>query len=152
MQLQQIPDYQGFLGGANGKEATCQCRRHRTCGFHPCVGKIPWRGEWQPTSVFLPGESHGWGVWWATVHGLMKSWTRLSNFHFSHFFGLMKNRRNKKKKKKETENLQDLQARKISFWLNYGMINSWAQKSLWTVTTTTKLKDTCSLEEKLWQT
>ena len=22
-------------------------------------GKIPWRGVWQPTSVFLPGESHG---------------------------------------------------------------------------------------------
>ena len=24
------------------------------------VGKIPWRREWQPTPVFLPGESHGW--------------------------------------------------------------------------------------------
>ena len=23
------------------------------------VRKIPWRGEWQPTPVFLPGESHG---------------------------------------------------------------------------------------------
>ena len=23
------------------------------------VGKIPWRGKWQPTPVFLPGESHG---------------------------------------------------------------------------------------------
>ena len=23
------------------------------------VGKIPWRREWQPTPVFLPGESHG---------------------------------------------------------------------------------------------
>ena len=22
-------------------------------------GKIPWRREWQPTPVFLPGESHG---------------------------------------------------------------------------------------------
>ena len=28
---------------------------------------------------------------------------------------------------------------------------SWTPKSLWTVTATTKLKDTCSLEEKLWQ-
>ena len=26
---------------------------------HPWVGKIPWRREWQPTPVFLPGESHG---------------------------------------------------------------------------------------------
>ena len=26
--------------------------------FHPGVPKIPWRKEWQPTPVFLPGESH----------------------------------------------------------------------------------------------
>ena len=23
------------------------------------VGKIPWRREWKPTPVFLPGEFHG---------------------------------------------------------------------------------------------
>ena len=23
------------------------------------VGKIPWKRSWQPTPVFLPGESHG---------------------------------------------------------------------------------------------
>ena len=28
-------------------------------GFNPWVGKIPWRRAWQPTPVFLPGESHG---------------------------------------------------------------------------------------------
>ena len=28
-------------------------------GFSPWVGKIPWRREWQPTPVFLPGEFHG---------------------------------------------------------------------------------------------
>ena len=33
-----------------------QCRR---LGFDPWVGKIPWRREWQPTPVFLPGKSHG---------------------------------------------------------------------------------------------
>ena len=33
-----------------------QCRR---CGCNPWVGKIPWRGTWQPTPVFLPGEPHG---------------------------------------------------------------------------------------------
>ena len=26
-------------------------------GFSPWVGKIPWRRKWQPTPVFLPGES-----------------------------------------------------------------------------------------------
>ena len=33
-----------------------QCRRS---GFDPWVGKIPWRRKWQPTPIFLPGESHG---------------------------------------------------------------------------------------------
>ena len=23
-------------------------------------GKIPWRGKWKPTPVFLPGKPHGW--------------------------------------------------------------------------------------------
>jgi len=27
--------------------------------YFPWVGKIPWRRAWQPTPVFLPGESHG---------------------------------------------------------------------------------------------
>ena len=27
--------------------------------FHPWVGKTPWRREWQPTHIFLPGKSHG---------------------------------------------------------------------------------------------
>ena len=36
-------------------------------GFAPWVRKIPWRREWQPTQIFLPGEFHeqrclvGWG-------------------------------------------------------------------------------------------
>ena len=28
-------------------------------GFDAWVGKIPWRRVWQPTPLFLPGESHG---------------------------------------------------------------------------------------------
>ena len=39
-----------------GRESACQCRR---CGFDPTDGKIPWRREWLPTLVFLPGKSHG---------------------------------------------------------------------------------------------
>ena len=31
----------------------------KRCRFDPWVGKIPWRRVWQPTLVFLPGESHG---------------------------------------------------------------------------------------------
>ena len=46
-------------GGASGKEPACQCTRHNRWGFNPWVGKIPWRREWLPTPVFLPGEFHG---------------------------------------------------------------------------------------------
>ena len=49
----------GLPGGASGKESACQCRRCKRCGFDPGVGKISWRRKWQPTPVFLPGESHG---------------------------------------------------------------------------------------------
>ena len=28
-------------------------------GLIPWVRKIPWRRKWQPTPVFVPGESHG---------------------------------------------------------------------------------------------
>ena len=39
------------------RERVClQCRGPR---FNPWVRKIPWRREWQLTSVFLPGEFHG---------------------------------------------------------------------------------------------
>ena len=31
----------------------------RDSASNPWVGKIPWRRKWQPTPVFLPGESHG---------------------------------------------------------------------------------------------
>ena len=33
-----------------------QCGRPR---FNLWIGRIPWRREWLPTPVFLPGESHG---------------------------------------------------------------------------------------------
>ena len=49
---------EGFPGGTSGKETASQCRRHKRYGFDPWVRKIPWRSAWQPTLVFLPGESH----------------------------------------------------------------------------------------------
>ena len=65
---------QGFPGGTSGKESACQCRRHKRSGFDPWVGKIPWRRAWQPTPVFLPGESHGQkSLMGYTVHTVAKS-------------------------------------------------------------------------------
>ena len=46
----------GLPGWLSGKESACQCRRLR---FDHWAGKIPRKRAWQPTPVFLPGESHG---------------------------------------------------------------------------------------------
>jgi len=54
-------DVSGMVGlprAASGKDSSCQCGRHKRCGFVPWVGKIPWRRAWQPTPILLPGESH----------------------------------------------------------------------------------------------
>ena len=45
-----------FPGGLVVKNPPANARRH---GFDPWVGKIPGRRKWQPSPVFLPGESPG---------------------------------------------------------------------------------------------
>ena len=42
-----------------------------------------WRRKWQPTPVFLPGESQGWGAWWAAVYGVAQSQTQLKRLSSS---------------------------------------------------------------------
>ena len=44
----------GFSDGSDGKGSACN-----VAGFDPWVGTIPWRREWLPIPVFLPGEFHG---------------------------------------------------------------------------------------------
>ena len=46
-----------------------RCNRHR---FDPWVRKIPWRRAWQPSPVFLPGESHGLRS--MVVQSIARSW------------------------------------------------------------------------------
>ena len=46
----------GAPGGSDCEEPACSAGGP---GFHPWVGKIPWRRAWQPTPVSLPRESHG---------------------------------------------------------------------------------------------
>ena len=53
--------------------------------FDPWVRKIPWRREWLPTPVFLPGEFNGQrSLAGYIVHGIAKGWIGLSDQHF-HF-------------------------------------------------------------------
>ena len=62
----------GFPGGSVVKNPPANAD---VCQFDPWVGKIPWRRRWQPTPVFLPGESHGQRTWQPTVHWVTKSRT-----------------------------------------------------------------------------
>ena len=41
------------------KNTPANVRGDQRCKFDLWVWKIPWRRAWQPTPVFLPGESHG---------------------------------------------------------------------------------------------
>ena len=44
---------------------------------------IHWRRKWQPTPVFLPGESQGWGSLVAAVYGVTQSRTQLKRLSSS---------------------------------------------------------------------
>ena len=46
----------GFPGGS---EVKASARNAGDLGSIPGSGRFPWRRKWQPTPVFLPGESHG---------------------------------------------------------------------------------------------
>ena len=48
------PVFLGFPGSSDGKESACNVG---DLGSIPGFGKIPWGRAWQPTPVFLPGES-----------------------------------------------------------------------------------------------
>ena len=62
-----VPAPPGFSAMVHtGATYPVRLRQQRIClqcgrpGFDPWVGKSPQRRKWQPTPVFLPGESHGW--------------------------------------------------------------------------------------------
>ena len=69
---------------------------------HDCATSLPlftfmhWRRKWQPTPVFLPGESQGQRSLWATVYGVAQSWTRLMRLSSSSSRDLFKKMRDTK--------------------------------------------------------
>ena len=44
---------------------------------------LHWRRKWQPTPVFLSGESKGHRAWWAAISGVAQSWTGLKRLSSS---------------------------------------------------------------------
>ena len=73
--LQWVRALEGLPLWLRWQRTRLQCRRP---GFNLWAGKIPWRRKWQPTPVFLPENSMDREAWRATVHGVAKSRTRLS--------------------------------------------------------------------------
>ena len=67
---------QGFPGGSVVKNPLHQCRRRE---FNPGIRKICWRRKWQPTPVFLPGNSKERGAGRLQSMGMQESQTQLSN-------------------------------------------------------------------------
>jgi len=57
------------------KESAYQCRRHKRCRFDPWVRKIRCRGHGNPLQYSFLENPMDRGAWWATVHGVAKSWT-----------------------------------------------------------------------------
>ena len=68
-----------WFGGSEVKAFACNAG---DLGLIPGSGKIPWRRKWQPTPVFLPGESHGWRSLVGYSRGVAESWTWRSDFTF----------------------------------------------------------------------
>ena len=53
------PSEEGFPGGIVVKNPPVNAGDIREAALIPGIGKIPWKKEWQPIPVFLPGESLG---------------------------------------------------------------------------------------------
>ena len=64
----------GFLGLASGKRICLTKQEMQQIRVQSLGQEDPWRRAWQPTPVFLYGESHGQK---AVVHRTTKSWTQL---------------------------------------------------------------------------
>ena len=57
--LSVYSSYSYLIASLMAQRVKKNCLWGRRPGFDPWVRKIPWRRKWQPTPIFLPGESHG---------------------------------------------------------------------------------------------
>ena len=74
----------GFPSGSVVKNPPASAGDTEDVGSIPRSGRFPWRRKWQPTPVFLSGESHG--AWQGTVCRVAKSQTWLSTHAYIHTY------------------------------------------------------------------
>ena len=72
----------GFPGGSDGKASACSAG---DLGLTPGLGRSPGEGSGSPLQYSCLENAMDGGAWWAAVHGVVKSRTRLSDFTFMHW-------------------------------------------------------------------
>ena len=70
---------EGFPGGSDGEESACSVG---DLGSIPGPGRSPREGNGNPLHYSCLENPMDGGTWQATVYGVTKSWTRLSDFAF----------------------------------------------------------------------
>ena len=68
----------GFPGGIDSKESACNAGDLDSI---PQSGRSPGRGNDNPLQYSCLENPMNRGAWWATVRGVAKSWTQLSDWH-----------------------------------------------------------------------
>ena len=68
----------GFPGGSDSKESACNAG---DLGSIPGLGRSPGGGHGNPFQYSCLENPMDRGVWWATVHGVAKSWTQLKELN-----------------------------------------------------------------------
>ena len=66
-----------FLGSSDGKASAYNAGDP---GVIPGSGRSPGEGNGTPLQYSCLENPMDRGVWWATIHGVAKSWTQLSDF------------------------------------------------------------------------
>ena len=69
-----------FPGGSEVKASACYAG---DLGLIPGSGRSPGKGNGNPLQDSCLENPMDGGAWWATVHGVTKSWTLLSDFTFT---------------------------------------------------------------------
>ena len=72
----------GFPGGSEVTESACSAG---DLGSIPVLGTSPGEGNGNPLQYSCLENPMDGGPWWATVHGVTKSQTQLSDFTFTFF-------------------------------------------------------------------
>ena len=71
------------MGSPGGSDGKASARNAGDPGSIPGLGRSPGEGNGNPLQYSCLENFMDGGAWWAIVHGVAKSWTRLSDFTFA---------------------------------------------------------------------